>query len=216
MTQLVPAILASTAHALETQASDIVSLADLVSYDVMDGAFVSEGTPRPGQFPILPPGSSLFWHLMVHDPLTYLDECLAHPNESKIVAVHAEAVGLEAALERLRTEEVIVGLVLNPATRVADVHSLIRSVDLVQIMTTIPGAQGHQFLPAMLEKVQELKELRENLLVAIDGGADLATIAMIARFWPDYVAVGSALTEATDPADTYRAMERLVASAQSS
>lgn len=209
MTQLVPAILAETATALEAQAEAVVGLADLVSFDVMDGQFVPRRTPRPAEFPKLPPGRSIFWHLMVHDPMTYLDECLNVP--STIVAVHAEALGAREAIERLAHEDVLSGLVLNPATSVSDVQDWIALVDLVQVMTVIPGAQGSEFLPGQLGKIPQLRALRENLLVAVDGGASRGTIEAVARYRLDYIIVGSALTQAKDPREEFRILSRLAA-----
>lgn len=207
MALIIPAVLADSPHALFAQAERVVGLGELLSYDVADGEFVRLHTPPPADYPKLSPGHRVFWHLMVHEPARYLADCLAFP--SQIVAVHAEARGVGEALDELTKIDVLAALVLNPETPVSLIQPALDRVDLVQVMTVYPGAQGGRFLPEQLGKLTQLRALRENLVLAVDGGVDRATIEGVARYRPDYIVVGSALIEAEDPADEYGILTRL-------
>ncbi|MBI2589563.1 hypothetical protein HYW32_00805 [Candidatus Berkelbacteria bacterium] len=205
---LVPAILAKTSAELALQFDQVRNLSSLLSYDVADGQFVPSLTPSPRDFPQTSK-AEIFWHLMVEKPLEFIDECLALP--TKIIAVQAEAGGAPAAIEKLASSPVLTGLVVNPSTPVRALEQFLPQVDLIQIMTVIPGAQGQHFLPAMLPKLSQLRCLKSDLMLAVDGGVSSATIESVLRYRPDYIVVGSALTRARDPAEEWRVLSRLVA-----
>lgn len=204
---LIPAILAQTVEGLLAQAERVAPLSDLIHYDVADGRFVSTQTPPPSDYPHLTEGKRIIWHLMVEEPDEFLDACLQYPTER--IILHAESRGLEAALTILTEREIPAGLALNPRTRVAEITQLLREIPYVQVMTVEPGAQGHAFQPTLLTKITQLREAFPALQIAVDGGLNSATIESVSRYHPDYVVVGSALTEAEDPNDEYRILTRL-------
>jgi len=82
---------------------------------------------------------------------------------------------------------------------------------MVQALTVVPGAQGRGFLADQLGKIDVLRELQPGLQVAVDGGINRGTMKAAAVRHPEYLAIGSALLEAEDPADEYRVLERLAA-----
>lgn len=204
---LVPAILGRTRTDVEQAARRVVRLGPLLHYDVADGQFVPLLTPPPGDFPKLPEDHSIIWHLMVEQPVQYLPDCLAV--QTALILIHAEAQGVQAALDQLHTKQTMVGLVLNPKTRVADCTDLIDQVDLVQVMTVQPGAQGQPFEPALLSKIGQVLAHRK-LPVAVDGGVNSATIEAVIRYQPAYIAVGSAVTNSPTPVEAWQTLQRLV------
>lgn len=193
---------------LRHDAERVALLAPLLHYDVADGEFVSSRTPRPVDYPKVPDGVQIFWHLMVHEPINYLDDCLSFDTEC--VAVGAEARGARSAIDYLTERGTKAALSLNPATRPRDVADLITSVTIVQIMTVEPGGQGHPFQPTLLGKFDEVRAINPFAAIAIDGGANVATLEAIVRAAPAYIAIGSALTQAQSPTDTWQTLNRLV------
>ncbi|MGI6103553.1 MAG: hypothetical protein ACOYBJ_02955 [Patescibacteria group bacterium] len=210
---IVPAILAPTTQGLVQQAAAVAPLSTLVSYDVAEEQFVGTSTPGPLEYPKLTPDRSVIWHLMVHEPVLHLPDCLSYPTHS--IVVHAEARGANEALAELRTGDVLGGLAINVETPVEQIFPFLPDVDFVQLMTVRPGGQGRPFEPAALTKIPELRAKRENLVIAIDGGVSPSTIATVARYRPDYVFVGSALTSVEDPADAYRVLTQALEAATS-
>ncbi len=143
---------------------------------------------------------------MVGAPLAYLDACLRYPTDA--IFVHAEAVQADEALRTLRAVPVLAGLVINPSTPADGVSdALLDQADIVQIMTVEPGGQGRPFLPAMLGKIDALRERRPAVRFAVDGGINRDTIKQVLPHRPDYLLVGSALTKAANPPEAYRALE---------
>ena len=204
---LIPAILAPTAETLSRQAERLVHLSDVLHYDVTDGVFVATYTPPPSEYPHLAEGKQVVWHLMVEEPAEFLDACLQYPTER--IILHAESRGLEAALDILAERDIPVGVAMNPRTRVAEVTPLLGDIPYVQVMTVEPGAQGHAFQPTELVKITQLRSLRPDLQIAVDGGINSGTIERVSRYHPDYCVVGSALTQSENPTDEYRTLSRL-------
>lgn len=208
MAVIVPALLASTPQELERQLEKVAGLSPLLSYDVADGVLVSPATPWPGEYPLPPDGTAVFWHLMVRDPVAMLPACLRFP--TKMIALHAEADGLPSALAQLASAGVPAGLAVNPETPVNVVEPWLERIDFVQVMTVEPGGQGRPFLPEQLAKLRELRTLRPELQLIVDGGVSRATIQEVGRHNVDYIVVGSALTKAEDPARAYEELERAI------
>ena len=208
MGRIIPAVLAPTPSELAAQAGRVALLSDLISYDITEAAFVGTSTPEPSEYPKLPPEQSIVWHLMAHEPAKYLADCLAFPTHGMVV--HVEAHGAKEVLDELRMSEVLAGLALNAETPLKAIEPFLDSVDFVQLMLVKPGGQGRPFEPTVLAKIPQLRALRENMVVAVDGGVSVATIGAIASYRPDYVFVGSALTRAEEPADAYAILDRLL------
>ncbi len=206
--QVVPALEAETVEQLARDANRVAGLTSLLHYDVADGQLVASRTPAPADYPKVPEGIHIFWHLMVQDPVDYLDACLDFPTE--LVTVAAEARGAAEAIGQLNERGIRAALALAPPTWPRDVVSLIDTVSVVQIMTVEPGGQGRPFQPAQLGKVAEVRALNPALQIAIDGGVSAATIEAVVRYRPTYIAVGSALAAATAPADVWQTLNRLV------
>lgn len=86
------------------------------------------------------------------------------------------------------------GVVLNPETPISAIEPYIDLLDKVTIMTVDPGFAGQRFLEATLEKIVELKKLREehgyHYLVEMDGSSNRAHFKMIDQAGPDIYIVG--------------------------
>lgn len=206
--KLVPAILASSTEELLAQARRVAPLTDLLSYDVADGELVGARTPKPEEYPRLPDGKQIFWHLMVHEPTEYLGACLEAP--TAFVALHLEARGLQEALTYLAEQGISTGLVLSPRTPATALTPYLDAIQFAQVMTVDLGAQGQSFQPVQLQKLRELRSLAPGLELAVDGGVSSATIESILRYRPDYLVVGSALTRSETPSDSWQTLNRLI------
>ena len=63
---------------------------------------------------------------------------------------------------------------LNPKTKIETILDYLEKIDLVLIMSVNPGFGGQKFMPEVLNKIKELKKIREknglNFDIEIDGG----------------------------------------------
>ena len=65
---------------------------------------------------------------------------------------------------------------LNPETHINSIKDYLDDIDQVLIMTVNPGFYGSPFLPETMEKISELRELKPELDIEVDGGIKPDTI----------------------------------------
>lgn len=176
--------------------------------DVMDGHFVPnltygmpiiQGIRNHSDLP-------LDVHLMISDPLKYAQAMV--DAGADLLTFHVEAVDDAAAVAKaIRSMGVGVGVALNPQTDLSELDSCLDEVDMVLAMSVDAGFGGQAFNPVALEKLAALKQSRPELLLEIDGGINLDTIASARATGCDLFVVGSAIFKQDDYAAAVRELE---------
>ena len=82
-------------------------------------------------------------------------------------------------------------------------------------MSVKAGFGGQKFNPVALEKLASLKQLHPDLLLEIDGGINLETIALARAAGCDLFVVGSAIFKHDDYAAAIAALDDEIAGALS-
>lgn len=218
MAEIFPSILASDFTRLGEQVRAVES-AGVTSLhcDVMDGHFVPNLSIGPPVVASLRKFTRLTLdvHLMIAGADRYAPIFIE--SGADCVSVHQEACPhLDRTLRMIQGEGAKAGVVLNPATPLATLEHVLEFCDYVLVMSVNPGFGGQRFIPAMLDKVRRLKELRARLhfgfAIEIDGGITLDNVGVVAQAGADWVVAGSAVFGDPDPA---AAVRRLSAAAQS-
>ncbi len=205
--EIIPALLVADEAAFRARAKAVEHHAQTVQIDVMDGRFVANvawadpNAIRDMHLPFV-----IEAHLMVHHPERVVDDWImagAHR-----VFAHVEADGNPlAAVEAMRAIGREGGLAINPETPVARITDVLPELDAVLVMGVAPGWSGQAFQSDVLAKVAELKRLRPELRVEVDGGVTPAIAAQLAALGCDGVAVAGALFGAATIAQAYRDFE---------
>ena len=149
--------------------------ADLIHVDVMDGHFVPNLTIGPPVIKALKKNCSIKFdvHLMISPVHKYID---AYANAgADIITIHPEATDdLSSSIKKIKDLGKKVGVSLNPETNVSVIKDHLNQIDLVLIMSVNPGFGGQKFMPEVLDKIKELKNIqREQNIdfdIEIDGG----------------------------------------------
>ena len=217
MVEILPSILsADFAHLGREIARVERGGASMLHLDVMDGHFVPNFTIGP---PVVESirkitRSHLDCHLMIENPERYITDFAQAGADS--ISVHFEACRhLDAVLHRIHSEGVKAGVVLNPATPVAVLETILEVVDYVLLMSVNPGFGGQDFIPYVLEKVRQLRQMRQfkkklDMPIEIDGGVHLDNLAEVVRAGCDWIVTGSAIFHSPDPEATVREMRAIV------
>ena len=149
--------------------------ADLIHVDVMDGHFVPNLTIGPPVIKSLKKNCSLKFdvHLMISPVHKYIE---AYSNAgADIITIHPETTeDLSASINKIKGLGKKVGVSLNPETKVNVIKNYLSQIDLVLVMSVNPGFGGQKFMPEVLNKIKELKniQIKQNIDfdIEIDGG----------------------------------------------
>lgn len=153
---------------------------DWIHVDVMDGHFVPNITMGPfivktcRRITKLP----LDVHLMIEKPEKYLEAFIA--TGASYLTVHVETCPhIYQTLQTIHSLGCHPGVALNPGTPLNQIEEVLPLLDIVLIMTVNPGASGQTFIPEMVSKVANLKEMLidyPSVLIEVDGGITPQTL----------------------------------------
>lgn len=170
---------------------------DYIHLDIMDGNFVPNISFGPDICKQVRKETDIFFdtHLMVNEPLKWIEKF--NIKNTRFITVHFESKGYSEALNKINELGIKKGLSIKPKTKVSEIKNLLKDLDLVLVMSVEPGFGGQKFMVQSLDKIKELKKLREKYnykyLIEVDGGINNETIKLVKEAGADMVVVGSYL-----------------------
>lgn len=190
--------------------------AGLIHVDVMDGHFVPNISIGPAVTAALRKTTQLplDCHLMIADPDRYVGEFI--DAGADMVSVHVEAaVHLHRTVGRIRQLGAKAGVVLNPATPLSVLSSILPDVDYVLLMSVNPGFGGQRMIRSVLNKMRDLRSWIErdrlDVRLEIDGGVTLHNLDEVVASGVDMIVAGSAIFGSGDVEGTTQKMVRRMA-----
>ena len=154
--------------------------ADLIHVDVMDGHFVPNLTIGPPVIKSLRKYTTIPFdvHLMISPVHKYIKDYA--DAGSDIITIHPEATNnLEESISHIKELKKKVGVSLNPNSSIDLIRNKLDKVDLVLVMSVFPGFGGQEFMPEIIPKIKELKEIKDNKKlnfdIEVDGGINFKT-----------------------------------------
>lgn len=173
-----------------------------IHLDVMDGNFVYQNSLPIEEIKNLSKVSEkkLDIHLMVEDPLEYIEKIKDLPN-IEYITIHLEInKDIKNILSKIKAYGYKSGLSIKPNTDLNKLNPYLNNLDLILLMTVEPGLGGQPFITSSSRRLKELKKItKSNIMLEVDGGINNITIKKVPD--ADIVVVGSYITNSENPVD---------------
>jgi ribulose-phosphate 3-epimerase len=200
--KIVPSILSANQDRLQEEINEIEEHSDLLQVDVMDNKFVPNITPQAELLKKFDTKVPLDIHLMVQEPSEKYIKTFINANKKlKInnITVHYEACSnLDKTLNFIKKNNIKAAVAINPKTSLDAIKDRLDDVDMVLVMTVEPGFSGQKFMESCMDKVKELRKLRPELDIQVDGGVNDETAAIAAKAGANVLVVSSFIFKSED------------------
>ena len=177
--------------------------ADLIHVDVMDGHFVPNLTIGPPVIKNLRKYTKLPFdvHLMISPVHKYIENYAEAGAD--IITIHPEATdNLKESINLIKKFGKKVGVSLNPKTEIKTLIDEIENIDLVLVMSVNPGFGGQKFMPEVLDKIKELKKIKDegkyHFDIEVDGGINFSNSKIVLEAGADILVSGTTVFKEND------------------
>jgi len=209
MKKIIPAILTNNLADLKNKLIQLQGLTDWVHIDIMDGKFVNNVTITLKDLSRIQNSFQTEAHLMVLSPEKYFPDC--KKANIKRTIFHFEATDnakrVFQAMKRFHFQR---GLALSPETPIKKINTYLDYIDLVLLMGVHPGFSGQKFIPGILKKIADLKQIAPQMKIGVDGGIKPSNIRRIARAGADQCVVLSALFDNKNIKEALRQLQEKI------
>ncbi|MGK2924576.1 MAG: ribulose-phosphate 3-epimerase [Lysobacterales bacterium] len=213
-TVIAPSILSADFARLGEEVTEVLAAgADWVHFDVMDNHYVPNLTFGPMICQALRKHgvtAPIDVHLMVQ-PVDDLVQLFADAGATSI-SFHPEASRhVDRTIQLIRELGCKPGLVLNPSTPLGQLRWTLDQLDMVLLMSVNPGYGGQSFIPHVLEKIRQVRQMIDDsgreVRLEVDGGVKVDNIGEIAAAGVDTFVAGSAIFGSADYRETIGRMK---------
>ena len=200
--KIVPSILSANLDRLQEEINEVEDYSDLLQVDVMDNKFVPNITPQAEILKKFNTKVPLDIHLMVEEPSEdYIKSFIDANLNLKInnITVHQEACGdLVKTLNFIKKNNIKPAVAINPKTPLEAINNILNKVEMVLIMTVEPGFSGQKFIEDVLPKISQLRKMKPELDIEVDGGVNDKTAKLAVKAGANVLVVSSFIFKSED------------------
>ena len=197
--QISPSILAGDFSQLGLEIKRLeIGGADMIHVDVMDGHFVPNLTIGPPVIKALRKYTKLPFdvHLMISPVHKYIKNF--SDAGSDIITIHPEATeNLKDSIDLIKNLGKKVGISLNPDTPIDKIVKYLNEINLVLVMTVHPGFGGQKFISKILDKIKNLKKIKDeknfDFKIEVDGGINFENNKLVIAAGADILVSGTTI-----------------------
>jgi ribulose-phosphate 3-epimerase len=204
---IIPAVIAKNQDELEDRIKRVVDFFDIIQLDFMDGKFVPNNS-IDFDFKLPKTKCKFESHLMINNPQNWIEN-----NALKVdtILVHYESINDSMKIiNQVKDQNKKVGFVLNPETPISKIENYLDQLDQVLIMTVNPGFYGSPFLPEMIKKISDLRKIKPDLDIEVDGGIVPDTIGLVNRAGANMFVSGSYIVKSKNVEESIFNLKKVI------
>ena len=197
MVKIAPSILAADLMDMKNEIELVdTNGADYIHIDVMDGHYVNNIAFGPNVVKSLRAHTKkiLDVHLMISPVQNFLDEFINVGAD--IISFHPDAdQNSEDIIKKIKSANRKAGIAIHPKVSINEIIKFIDAIDIVIVMTVVPGFGGQKFMHSEVNKIIELANIRNeknlNFEIEVDGGINNETAKTCKKAGADVLVAGS-------------------------
>lgn len=175
MVTIIPAILKPNLAEFQQDFDKVKGLVKRVQVDVIDGVFADNRTVFPEELASIDTIVEWDWHLMVDKPERWVERCV----RGGLGRIFGHVERMEDIAKFIADSQVAgfgVGLAVDLETSVSKIEEYILELDAVLLLAVKAGYQGQEFDERVLLKIEEVRKMRSDIPIVVDGGLDVPEI----------------------------------------
>lgn len=197
MINILPSVLTNNPSELKKMLGRLEDVTDRVSIDIIDGKFAKNKTIDPSVFKEIDTNLKLEFQLMVVEPVKWIEKCANAGAE--VIIGHIEKmkdqINFVGEVQKVGAQ---IGLAIDLRTPVSKLDPVIlNNLDVVLVMSVPAGFGGQKFDKVVLDKIDELDEIRSRddtpYRIQVDGGITKDNIDDVRRMGANEVSIGRRL-----------------------
>ena len=206
MVSIAPSMLGADFGKMRDAAELVAPHSSYLHMDVMDGHFVPNLTMGVDLVKALNGIAPLDVHLMVTDPVDFIDDF--YDAGADIISVHVEANNPREALVKINQKNIKSGIAFNPSTPKEKIIPYLDIADMILVMSVEPGYCGQSFHENAIDRVKYFKTNFPSKIIEVDGGVSTQNSAILSKNGADILVAGSAIFKSSDPLQTIAEMKK--------
>ena len=197
MVKIAPSILSANLMHMHDEIQSIdKNGSEYIHIDVMDGHYVDNLTFGANMVKSIRPITQkvLDVHLMITPVKKYIDEYIKAGSD--IISFHPEADNnSKDIIKQIKSANLKAGIAVHPRVSISDIAEFLDLIDMVIVMTVVPGFGGQKFMHSEINKIIELANIRKernlHYEIEVDGGINSETAQICKDADADVLVAGS-------------------------
>ena len=197
MVKIAPSILSANLMHMHDEIQSIdKNGSEYIHIDVMDGHYVDNLTFGANMVKSIRPITQkvLDVHLMITPVKKYIDEYIKAGSD--IISFHPEADNnSKEIIKQIKSANLKAGIAVHPRVSINEITEFLDLIDMVIVMTVVPGFGGQKFMHSEINKIIELANIRKernlHYEIEVDGGINSETAQICKDVDADVLVAGS-------------------------
>jgi ribulose-phosphate 3-epimerase len=194
MIEIIPAILAKTLTEYQRKLKAVEPFTEWIQIDIVDNVYARNKTIEAKTVGSIRTNLKIEIQLMVEQIDRWLDDFVKLKPERIIFPIESSHDAIRL-VNHLKQKKIQVGFSLEPKTPVERLANLVDKIDVALLLAVNPGFSGQHFAHNVIEKIRQLRKIRPDLQIEIDGGIEPDTAAKCAQVGATKLVSGSYIFE---------------------